>query len=177
MEQLVETTTPVEKLTGLNKVITQISRVMAAVGAASLFVMVIVTVIDVGGRNIFLKPLNGAFELVGIMLVIAGTWGMGYCELLKMHIRINLFSDRLSPRGQDILWILTCLVSGVVSGLITWQALVKTDDLFFAKLGNRTDTLGMPIWPFMLMMALGYLWVGFIFVVEIYQTTRKVLKR
>ncbi len=177
MEQPVVTAVQEEKQTRLTRVIVRVSQVMAAVGAVSLFGMVIITVIDVGGRNLFLKPLNGAFELVGILLVIAGTWGMGYCEVLKMHIRIGILAERLPQRGQDILWIITFLISGVVATLVTWQALVFTNDLFFAKLGNTTDTLGIPKWPFMLAMAIGFAWVGFVLWVEVVQTFAKVLKR
>ena len=177
MEQLIETGPSEENQTGLTRVIIRVSRVMAAVGAISLFLMVIITVIDVGGRDIFLKPLNGAFELVGILLVIAGTWGMGYCEILKMNIRIGIIAERFPKKGQEILWILTFLIGGVVAGLVTWQALIKTYDLFVATLGNRTDTLGIPVWPFMLMMAIGYGWAGFVFFVEVYQALNKAFKR
>jgi TRAP-type transport system small permease protein len=151
MEQLVETPPPEEKATGLTAVILRVSQIMSAVGAIALFGMVVITVIDVGGRNIFLKPLNGSFELVGILLVIAGTWGMGYCQVLKMNIRIGIIADRFSERGQAILWAITLLISAVVAVLVTWQALVKTGSLITAKLGARTDTLGIPVWPFMLM--------------------------
>lgn len=176
MEQLVESRAG-EKQSALMKAIERISQVMAAFGAISLFVMMAITVIDVGGRNIFLKPLNGAFELVGILLVIAGTWGMGYCEVLKMNIRIGLFADKFPRRGKEILWMLTFFVSMVVAGLVAWRAFVKTGDLFTATLGNRTDTLGIPVWPFMAMMAIGYLWAGFIFVVQLYQQIAGVFRK
>ncbi len=168
MEQLIEAP-PEEKPHGLTKFITRVSRTMAGVGAISLFVMMAITVIDVGGRNIFLKPLNGSFELVGIMLVIAGTWGMGYCEVLKMNIRIGLFVDKLPAVGRTITWIITFLVAAVMAGMIAWQAFAKTADLATATLGNRTDTLGIPVWPFTAMMALGYAWACFIFFVELYK--------
>jgi TRAP-type C4-dicarboxylate transport system permease small subunit len=176
MEQLVESREG-QKQSAFMKVIEQISRVMAAFGAVSLFVMMAITVIDVGGRNIFLKPLNGSFELVGILLVIAGTWGMGYCEILKMNIRIGLFADKFPRQGKAILWILTFFISLVVAGLVAWRAFVKTGDLFTATLGNRTDTLGIPVWPFMAMMALGFLWAGFIFLVQLCQQITGVFKK
>jgi TRAP-type C4-dicarboxylate transport system permease small subunit len=167
MEQLVEAQS--EKQSAFMKVITQISRTMAAVGAASLFVMMAITVIDVGGRNIFLKPLNGSFELVGMMLIIAGSWGMGYCQLLGMNIRIGLFVDKFSKRWKWIMAILMLLLSGVVAGLVAWQEFVKTGDLLTSKLGNITETLGMPLWPFTLMLAVGFVWAGFVFFVQLYQ--------
>ena len=167
MEQLVDSQS--EKQSPLTRVITKISRIMAAVGAVSLFVMMAITVIDVGGRNIFLKPLNGSFELVGIMLIIAGSWGMGYCQILGMNIRIGLFVDRFSKRWKWIMAILMLVLSGVVAILVAWQELVKTGDLLASKLGNITETLGLPLWPFTLMLAVGFIWAGFVFFVQLYQ--------
>lgn len=158
-----------ETQSALMNLIIRISRIMAAVGAVSLFGMMAVTVIDVGGRELFLKPLNGAFEIIGILLLIAGTWGMGYCEMLKMNIRIGLVTDRFPERVKALLWILTFIISGAMAVMIAWRSFIKTEDLFTAKLGNRTDTLGIPLWPFTAMMALGFLWAGFIFLVEFFQ--------
>jgi TRAP-type C4-dicarboxylate transport system permease small subunit len=157
------------KKSKLSNVILQVSRVMASVGAISLFVMMAITVIDVGGREIFLKPLNGAFELVGMMLIIAGSFGIAYCQVIKLHIRISLISDKFPKRLRNLCWILTLLIGGVMSGLIAWQGLLKMIDLITATLGNKSDTLGLPIWPFMMVMTIGFLWTCFVFLAEIFQ--------
>jgi TRAP-type C4-dicarboxylate transport system permease small subunit len=45
---------------------------MAAVAAITLGIMMMVAVVDVCGRFFFTKPLEGSFELGGILLVTAG---------------------------------------------------------------------------------------------------------
>jgi TRAP-type C4-dicarboxylate transport system permease small subunit len=97
----------VKQATGYVNVLWQISRALAAVGAVLFGVMMMVTVIDVCGRYFFTMPLNGAAELVGIMLIIGGTWGMGYCQLERMHIRIGLFAEKLPKIAQRLLWVIT----------------------------------------------------------------------
>jgi TRAP-type C4-dicarboxylate transport system permease small subunit len=168
MENVVEPQSNVKE-SGLSKFILRVSSIMASVGAISLFVMMVITVIDVGGREFFLKPLNGSFELIGIMLVIAGSWGIAYCQVIKLHIRIGLIVDKFPERLRKLCWILTLIVGGVMCGLIAWQGLVKTIDLLTSTLGNTTDTLGLPIWPFMLVMTLGFLWTCVVFFAEIFQ--------
>lgn len=153
----------------LNKVILQVSRLMASVGAISLFVMMAITVTDVGGREIFLKPLNGAFELVGMMLIIAASFGIAYCQVIKLHIRIGIVVDKFPKRLRELCWILTLLIGGGMCGLIGWQGLLKMIDLLTSTLGNKSDTLGLPIWPFMMVMTLGFLWTCFVFFAEIFQ--------
>lgn len=158
-----------QKKSKLNQVILQVSRIMASVGAVSLFVMMAITVIDVGGREIFLKPFNGAFELVGMMLIIAGSFGIAYCQVIKLHIRIGLVVDKFPKRLRNLCWILTLLIGGGMCGLIGWQGLLKMIDLLTSTLGNKSDTLGLPIWPFMMVMTIGFLWACFVFLAEIFQ--------
>ena len=163
--------------TGYASIFLQISRWMAAVGAIMFGVMMMITVIDVGGRYIFTKPLNGAAEIIGVMLVIGGTWGIGYCQIEKMHIRINLLVEKFSPLVQKLLWILTYLVSGAVGVLAAWQAFSRTGEFLTSTLGTRSDVLGIPFAPFMLAMGIGFGWAGVIFIMDLVKTVIGVFKK
>jgi TRAP-type C4-dicarboxylate transport system permease small subunit len=177
MEQLVETPQPTAKESSFDRVILQISRTMAGVGAVMFAAMMLVTVIDVTGRELatrfdFIKPINGAVELIGFMLVLGGTWGMGYCQLLRMHIRINILVEKWSRRAQAFFWAVTCLVSLAASVLIAWRALVKMLDYFNSTLGATSSILGAPLWPFIAMMAIGFIWISFILAVDFIKSAR-----
>lgn len=159
------------------KSLKRVSQVMSAVGAVMFGAMMFITVIDVGGRYFFLRPLNGAAELVGLLLVIGGTWGMGYCQFLKMNIRINILADRFSPRAQSILWILAWMLSAAIAGLVAWQAYLKVYGYFESALGSITDVLGIPYWPVMLMMALGFSWACILFIIDLVKSIAGAFKR
>jgi len=150
---------------------------MAAVGAVVLGVMVAITIIDVGGRYFFFRPMEGAFELTGILLVIVGTWGMGYCQLLRMNIRINILADRFPIRGQSILWIVAYIISAGISALVVWQGALMVNRYMFMERGGVTEVLSIPFWPFMLLMVIGFGWVCFIFLIDIIKAVTEVFKR
>jgi TRAP-type C4-dicarboxylate transport system permease small subunit len=177
MEQVVENPQPAAKQSSFMRVITRISQVMAAIGAIMFGIMMMITVIDVTGRKFFLHPLNGAVELVGFSLILGATWGMGYCELLGMNIRINVISDKLPRRYRGILGILTYLISAGVCGLIAWRAYVKVESYFTNVMGSVTDVLSLPFWPIVMMMGIGLTWAGFIFIVQLYKSISEVTKR
>jgi TRAP-type C4-dicarboxylate transport system permease small subunit len=182
MEQVVETPQPAAKESTFDRIILQISRTMAAVGAIMFAAMMVVTVIDVSGRELatrfdFIRPMNGAVELIGFMLVLGGTWGMGYCQLLKMHIRINILVEKWSQRTQAFFWALTCLISLAAAGLIAWQAYVKMAAYFASTLGAKSTVLGAPLWPFIIMMAIGFTWVSFILAVDFVKSARGAFKK
>lgn len=158
-------------------VIMWISRIMAVVSAAVLAVMMIIIVIDVCGRYFFLAPLEGTFELVGILMVIAGSWGMGYCQLLKGNIRINVLFDFFPPIVQSFIYVIAYIIGIAVAGMICWRTSLRMHEYFYKQLGATTETLSLPFWPFMLMLAIGFGWVYIIFIVDLYKTFIKVFKR
>ncbi len=159
------------------KAILWISRVMAVIAAVVLGVMMINTVADVCGRYFFLAPIEGTFELVGIMLVIAGSLSLAYCQLNKGNIRITVICDLLPARGQAIVYFIAYLIAAVVCGMICWQGALRAWEYMFKELGGTTVTLGMVFWPFMLLLAIGFGWVGLIFLIDVYLTFREVFKR
>jgi TRAP-type C4-dicarboxylate transport system permease small subunit len=161
-------------LARFNLVVLWISRVMAAVAALTLGVMMMVTVIDVTGRYFFLSPLTGAFELIGILLVVAGAFGMGYCQLYDGNIRINVIFDRFPPLGRAILNIVAYIICIAAVGMICWQGSLRMYEYIFRELGGVTETLAMPFWPFMLAMAVGFGWAGVIFVIDLIKTIVEV---
>jgi len=167
----------VQELSSMKAILMRISQVMAACGAVALAVMMFITVIDVSGRNFFFRPLEGSFELIGILLIIAGSWGMGYCQLKNANIRIDILSERFPSKGKAILWVIAYIVGVMGTGAIAWRIFLRTHEYTLSRLGSVTDTLSIPIWPFTLLMGIGFTWVCLIYLVNLYQSIREVFKR
>jgi TRAP-type C4-dicarboxylate transport system permease small subunit len=150
------------------KPILWISRVMAVIAAAVLGIMMLSTVADVCGRYFFLAPIEGTYELVGIMLIIAACFGLGYCQLNKANIKITVLSDLLPPRIQSIVYLISYIIGAVVSGIICWQGWLRMYEYMFMGIGSTTSTLNLPLWPFMLSLSVGFGWVCIIFLIDVY---------
>ena len=164
----------------------KIRRTMAALGAISLAGMMFLTVADVVGRKFFLEiafvfpsfnPLKGGVELIGILLIIAGSWGMGYCQMHRMNIRVDIIADRFPPKVRSALMALSYLIAVAVSAGIAWQVIVKADEYLSAQFGGRSEVLLIPYWPFLVMLAIGLIWVIFIYAVDFIKSISEVLKR
>jgi TRAP-type C4-dicarboxylate transport system permease small subunit len=160
-----------------DRILLQTSRTMSAVGAVVFMAMMLITVTDVVGRSAFLHPLEGASELIGLLLVIGATWGMGYCQINKMHIRINIFTEKMRPRNQQIFWMMTYLVSSLAAGGVAWQGIIKTAHYITATRGQITNVLEIPFWPFWLLMTIGFAWVCFVFLIELFRSAKGVFKK
>jgi TRAP-type transport system small permease protein len=160
-----------------NVVVLWISRVMAAVAAVVLGAMMMIGVVDVCGRFFFNKPMEGSFELGGILLVTAGTWGMAYCQMQKTNIRIDVITARFPKKVQSWFNIFAYIFCIVAAGVTTWRTWLMTHEYMVSTLGNLTSTLRMPYWPFMLTLVIGFFWLTVIFVYDLIKSINEVCKK
>lgn len=130
------------------------SKAMAIIAAFVLLAMTLLTFADVSGRYFFNNPIDGAWEIIGLLLVCGGTWGLAYCQMEKGHISVTVLLQRFSSRVQAIVRSLAYLTGLVGFSLMCWRALLLTNKYLLTK-GYVTDTLHIPLYPFMLTMAIG----------------------
>ena len=159
------------------KPVTKISELLVAISAIAIGIMMFVSIADICGRFFFLAPIEGTFEIVGLLLVITSSLGLGWCQLLKGNIRIDVLYNRLGRKGQVTLDIVSYLLSAAVCIIITWQASLMASDFMFKQLGTTTGTLGVLIWPFMLIMTMGFAWVTIIFIIDLVNSFIEMVKR
>jgi TRAP-type C4-dicarboxylate transport system permease small subunit len=145
------------------------------VGEVFLFIMMILTVADVAGRYFFNRPLQGTNELTGLSLVCVAASALAYSQIKKGHIRVDLISGRLSPRGQNILDAIAYLFCLFASVLITWQTFVRAASYIVSK--RATETLVIPFFPFMLLLGLGFFFLALVSLVDLIKSLAKVVAK
>jgi TRAP-type C4-dicarboxylate transport system permease small subunit len=155
----------------------RISEWMVVVSCVMLAVMMFVSVADVVGRYFFNKPIEGTWELTGMSLVVCGSFAMAYTQYVKGHIQVNIICDRLPRRGRAGLYIFSYTMCIIACALVIWQGWTRMVDYFFKTVGGQTISLGMPIWPFMAAMVIGFFWIGLAFCIDIYDCLVEVFKR
>jgi TRAP-type C4-dicarboxylate transport system permease small subunit len=163
--------------TRLHHVLYWISRGLSIIGAVALAVMMMLAVIDVGGRYLFNKPLVGAWELTGLLLVYAAALGLGYCQLEKHHIRVTFLYDRFSPRWQAFIDSFSHLVGAAGFVMISWQSFIKTAYYFGAGDMGLSETMGVVLWPFTLALAIGTAMITIVLLIDLAQSGAKVVKK
>jgi TRAP-type C4-dicarboxylate transport system permease small subunit len=135
---------------GLNR----LSQGMAVLAAIVLAGMMLLTVGDVVGRYFFNRPIKGTFELIGLLLVCAGTWGLAYCQIKKAHININILVERF-PRKPQLAVISFAYFIGMVGfSLVSWQTFLLAVKYLTVEKGRVTDTLRVPYFPFILILTI-----------------------
>lgn len=127
---------------------------LAVAGTFILLMMVHVTA-DVVLRNLGYH-IQGTLEIVGFYYMVCLVMlPMGYVELKREHIRVDLFAQMLPGWLQLGLYVLACLLGLVFFGMLGWQMLAD------AQRAMRVAETAMAnftfyIWPARWAMPLGF---------------------
>jgi TRAP-type C4-dicarboxylate transport system permease small subunit len=150
-----------------------IERVASATGFFALIlltIMMLLTVCDVILRY-FGRPIPGAMELTEILMVSVGGLSLAWCTLRFGHIRVDILL-RAFPRGvQGWIDVLNYVFTAVLCVLIIPALLGRC--LQDVKMAISTYVLKIPEWPFVLVLAFGYLLTLCVLCLHIYRSFRE----
>jgi TRAP-type C4-dicarboxylate transport system permease small subunit len=116
----------------------------------------------------------GAYELVGYLMAIAGPWAIAYSQVQKGHIRVDFILKRFSSKGQAVITSISYLIGVFVFALLCRCMIEKAQYFAGLKHGNVTDTMGIPIAPFVIMVAIGLGMLALVLVFDLIQTIIEV---
>ncbi len=129
------------------------SKYLGYLGAAVLFLMMLLTTVDVACRYLFNSPILGALEITEFMVVTVVFCFLGITQQEKGHVAVDLVKGSLPLRSRRAVDILNRLAALFILGLITWQTLERALELWRMK--EYSGTLHIPVAPFVLLVALG----------------------
>ncbi len=118
-----------------------------------------VVIYEVFMRYVFNAPTVWGFEVTAFLYGMHYMFGMSYTDVMDGHVKVDIFSARLSPRGQAILGIITtCIFFLPVIACMTFFsfkfAMTSIDGW------ERNSTSWAPlIWPYKLVMAFTFLFL------------------
>jgi TRAP-type C4-dicarboxylate transport system permease small subunit len=96
-------------------------------------------------RKAFGFSLGGANEVSGYVLGATTAWSFGYTMLMRSHIRIDVFTRNLPPRGRAVTDLVGAFALVVFAAVFVWHAVAYLD--FLWQRGTRSITsLALPLW-------------------------------
>lgn len=132
---------------------------------AGLFLLAMITIT---GANIVLRlfglPLRGTFELMGYFGAVVTAFALGYTQIKRVHIAVDIVVLRFSKKSQKILHAVNHLVCMVFFVIVTRQVSKYATTLW--ETGEVTETLQIVYYPFTYAVALGCLILAFTFFVD-----------
>ncbi len=117
-----------------------------------LFVLMIVTFVDVLGRYLFNSPLRGAFEGTELMLLVLIFAGLPLVSHADEHVTMDFIDNILPAGGRRISVALSQLVCAATMLGLAWLIWLKAGKI--AAYGDTTDVLRIELAPFVYFMAI-----------------------
>lgn len=151
-----------------------LNNVVHKIGLAILLLLMFLTVGDVVGRRFFLSPISGTFELTEFMLALVVFLSLGYTQVRKGHISIDVMVSRFSPRTQAIIDSVTYFVSLGLFSLVTWQLAIHANRLLEGH--NVSGVLSLPVFPFVIAVAVGSFLYCLVLLVDLLSSMARVVK-
>jgi TRAP-type C4-dicarboxylate transport system permease small subunit len=128
----------------------------------------LIAMISITGANIVLRlfglPIRGTFELMGYFGAVATAFALGYTQIKRGHIAVDIVVLRFSKKVQRFLHAVNHIICMVFFIIATWQIFRYATTLW--ETGEVTETLQIIYFPFTYAVALGCLILAFTFLVD-----------
>jgi TRAP-type C4-dicarboxylate transport system permease small subunit len=118
---------------------------LSATSAAVLFLMMMITAVDVIGRYVFNKPLAGGFEITEMLLAALIYCGLPLVSQRREHIVIDTFDPLMSARVKRALDVVAEIVCSITLGGIGYLIFRRAARV--AEYGDTTSVLKWPLAP------------------------------
>ncbi|WP_286239512.1 TRAP transporter small permease [Neptuniibacter halophilus] len=96
-------------------------RVLAYTAAAFMFLMMLVTLVDVVGRDLFSAPLPGGFEVTELLLAALIFLGLPMVTAENAHVDVDLLDSTVPAFLKPLQNLLICLVNLIAFAVLSWM--------------------------------------------------------
>ena len=140
--------------------------VLGIAASTILFLMMLLTFVDVVARYLFNFPLRGGFEITELMLLVLIFAGLPLVSHADEHVTMDFIDRMLPDAGRRFVVRLVHAVCAAVMFFLTWQVWIKAGKI--AGYGDTTDVLKITVGPFVYFMAAMILLTAFVHVYKIF---------
>ncbi len=136
----------------LEKVSNLLNRILLGVAGFFVAAMILLTCANIFLRLVW-RPVGGTFELMGYFGAVVTAFALGYTQMKRGHVAVDILVQRFSKRTQRILTGVNDTFCMVFFAIVAWQ--IAKYGVTLCKTGEVTETLRIIYYPFAFAVALG----------------------
>ncbi len=125
--------------------------------------------------RLFGYPIAGTYEWVGFLATMTIGLALAYCAVLNGHIAITFFIERLPSGTRAVIELITGVIVFCFLALVSWQMGSYARSMVIS--GEVALTTRVPFYPFIYLLALGFLVFCLVILVQLGETGRKVVRK
>jgi len=136
----------------LDKISAFLVRLLSWIGGFFLVGMIFLTCANILCRFVWV-PIKGTFELMGFFGAIVTAFALGYTQMKRGHIAVNILVDTFPEKTRKIVAVINHAGCCLFFGIAAWQISIKATTLM--NTGEVTETLRIIYYPFTYGVAFG----------------------
>ena len=148
----------------MNSVLYKINRMLLIAAGICLIAMIALTSANIVLRLLWV-PVRGTYELMGFFGALVTSFALGYTQLQKGHIAVDILINSFPRRTKRILEAINGIAIMVFFSVMAWQISRKAWVLHTT--GEVTETLRIIYYPFTYGVALGCGFLAMVFLWEL----------
>jgi TRAP-type C4-dicarboxylate transport system permease small subunit len=147
----------------LERISNHLSRWFSWIGGVALL-----SLTGIACANMLMRPLGapmtGAYELVGFFGALAVALPLGYAQITKSHISVDILATRYSKRTQRIMNAISSFLCMIFFVLVAWQTVVYATTIW--ERGETSETLRIIYHPFVYVVAICCALLAFVLFID-----------
>ncbi len=160
-----------EKFEKFNK---RVSQGAEWIGFCALFLMVVLTCVDVVGAKLFRTPVFGALDVMMLAQLVAVSFAVAIALILGRHVQVEFFVMLLPKRLQFVIDCFVNFLGLILFIVIVWRLFVFGHHLQIG--GEESMTARIPTAPFAYIAAIGCIPVCLIYFQKLLTSILKTIK-
>lgn len=133
----------------IETVLRAITMVGGVIGAGSIVLLMVLTVVTVAFRAIGIA-FPGTYQIAELLLIPAVSFSLAYAGFAGTHTRVELVIDLFPPKLRSLVEAVVTALGGVFWLLVTY-AVSREAMRHFAE-GEVSPIIGIPVTPFRVLM-------------------------
>ena len=129
-----------------------LERILGVCAAGFLFLMMLLTFVDVVGRKLFDAPVPGGFEITELMLASLIFLGLPLVTAANEHVCVDLFDAIVPERIKPIQNVLVSIIVIGAFAVLAWKMWGHAFRTY--QYADTTAVLQIPYTPLVFLMAL-----------------------
>lgn len=138
----------------ISRLVERLALFVLMIGGVGMLMSMFLGVADIVGTQVLLIPVPGPRELTESTMVLIVFGALGYAQIRRAHIRVELVYFQMPPRIRAVMDVITDLAAMIFFGLILSQAIAEAQ--YSLQIGEATvGLIRFPLWPARFTLAAG----------------------
>ena len=145
-------------MVGIGKALARLLDIQATIGIAAVGLMMFHITFDVFGKYLFNAPLPATLEIVShYYMVVVVFLPLAMVEKRDAHISVEVLTQHLPDRWQQVIIAATWVLSGVFFTALTYRTWIDAMDKYDVGAFIMGSTSAVPTWPTYFLLPFGCL--------------------